>query len=966
MDSLLIAFYAPNDPFQTQVPASNDPCNPSDAYQLSFTLPILDAHVTTAGAMGTTSYVSFKLSPGRDSAIATWALSFNTTPAAMFATVRYVTAGASVCLAQPTYDHLIILDTSALRASRTNATETATLIASSNMTALATGTLPGSLFASATPYLGPSTAGGGIFPPILPGPSTTDTPDSSLTKPAVVAVAVACSVGVLAAAAVAIFVLYRRRHLKKNTPTVPPLLPGGDAAGDEDSPFITTTETLEHNFIGGEEGKKVSTDDDQEWMSSLNRSQHVPPPYFHRDASGGPETAERAAAEHHHHHYLSVPKINLQVHVVNGATTTEQDPFADPFDDSQVTLLRTKSSGGSSYPDATKSLDEEHFPTLHRRSGPDSSTTADFASSAAIRDEYAVQVAARFRIEMQQPYHEDSDEDSEESLHGLRPKPSSGGKRVGHRKRRTSCASGQTGTSTGTDEGGGIVQNSKRTQMQQGTPTFDGTADNHEDLARTVQTILRTLCPLSIAANASLVVSVIIIKKLHKPLNYLQGLLSISEIIVAINLMVGTSAISQGALCTALGIFYQFFAVGQSCWNVIISFYCYVLVTSGIKDADAYWSYFMIYGWGVPALFTSLLFVAQAAMGRSGPLFGDALYTCWISSEYSELRLALFFDVIWVHFFILMALYIRMFHAAKRMQNDIESLDVIHASNSGRLSAKEAVPSSGVAVASSTSLTRMPGTNPVFFVQQSNVPSIAGDDIKKSNGNITPGESNSSLNNGSLGNLQHARLQSAQSRETLTSDSRFSARISFQPSLLAQAGQVRDRPVSAYSGITAHAVPLDASCGPKSGSTSNLNYIGVSGHVVQSTVDRYQSSQHDLRALQLRNSLAAVGKSASVSNMSLSAVQGGHRHTTALRQEWQSAYSIDRQDTPTSKHPEIICTPVGESKVSSNNSMASTLKDTRFLLAQPTAAIPSLPYRSEINSCTKILIRAVAIGCGHV
>ncbi|KAI8835014.1 hypothetical protein BJ741DRAFT_608880 [Chytriomyces cf. hyalinus JEL632] len=502
--------------------------------------------------------------------------------------------------------------------------------------------------------------------------------------------------------------------------------------------------------------------------------------------------------------------------------------------------------------------------------------------------------------------------------------------------------------------------------MQQGTPAFDGTPDDHEDLARTVQTILRTLCPLSIAANASLVVSVIIIKKLHKPLNYLQGLLSISEIIVAINLMIGTSAISQGALCTALGIFYQFFAVGQSCWNVIISFYCYVLVTSGIKDADAYWNYFMIYGWGVPALFTASLFVAQATMGRSGPLFGDALYTCWISSEYSELRLALFFDVIWVHFFILMALYIRMFHAAKRMQNDIESLDIIHANNSGRLSAKEALSSSVVAVASSTSLNRVPGTNPVFFVQQSNVPSIAGDDIKKSNGNITPGGSNSSLNNSSLGNLQHGRLQSAQSRETLTSDSRFSTRISFQPSLHAQTGQLRDRPVSAYSGVTVHAVPFDASCASKSESTSNLNSMGVSGHVVQSTIDRYQFSQHDLRALQLRNSLAAIGKSASASNMSLSAVQGGHRHTTALRQEWRSAYSIDRQDTPTPKHPEIICTPVGESKVSSNNSMASSYKDARFLLAQPAAVIPSLPFRSEINSCTKILIRAVAIGCGHV
>ncbi|KAJ3237994.1 hypothetical protein HDU81_008602 [Chytriomyces hyalinus] len=91
----------------------------------------------------------------------------------------------------------------------------------------------------------------------------------------------------------------------------------------------------------------------------------------------------------------------------------------------------------------------------------------------------------------------------------------------------------------------------------------------------------------------------------------------------------------------------------------IISLYVYLSIIYRQGVAERYWYYYHGYTWGMSALFTGLLFVMEAVYKR-GPIFGDATFECWISPNYPDLRINLFYLPLWVHSAFIFAMYARI------------------------------------------------------------------------------------------------------------------------------------------------------------------------------------------------------------------------------------------------------------------------------------------------------------------
>ncbi|KAJ3074676.1 hypothetical protein HDU98_010566 [Podochytrium sp. JEL0797] len=179
-----------------------------------------------------------------------------------------------------------------------------------------------------------------------------------------------------------------------------------------------------------------------------------------------------------------------------------------------------------------------------------------------------------------------------------------------------------------------------------------------------------TLCPFSIASNIGLLVCVATTKKFHKTLNYFQCCLACSEAYISIMWAVGNSVSGNEGLCTFFGSTHQFFINSSSCWSFLIPLYSYMIIMYSSGTADDLWYFFHAYGWGVPAILTVLTFVFQAAWSR-GNIMGDATYQCWISSQYPELRIALFYVPLWIHFGLIIAIFACIFAKIRYVEKQL-------------------------------------------------------------------------------------------------------------------------------------------------------------------------------------------------------------------------------------------------------------------------------------------------------
>ncbi|KAJ3240677.1 hypothetical protein HDU78_002210 [Chytriomyces hyalinus] len=172
--------------------------------------------------------------------------------------------------------------------------------------------------------------------------------------------------------------------------------------------------------------------------------------------------------------------------------------------------------------------------------------------------------------------------------------------------------------------------------------------------------IIRVFCSISVLLNLCLVAFVVALERFHKPMSYLQANLAGLEIIQASIYIIGNEiAKTSPTTCFYVGIFGQLVANGTTFMNLNISLYVYLSVIYRRGVAERYWYYYHAYVWGMSALLTGLAFVMQAVRKR-GPVFGDSTFECWISAEYPDLRIDLFYLPLWINSAFIFAIYARI------------------------------------------------------------------------------------------------------------------------------------------------------------------------------------------------------------------------------------------------------------------------------------------------------------------
>ncbi|KAI8836428.1 hypothetical protein BJ741DRAFT_605440 [Chytriomyces cf. hyalinus JEL632] len=172
--------------------------------------------------------------------------------------------------------------------------------------------------------------------------------------------------------------------------------------------------------------------------------------------------------------------------------------------------------------------------------------------------------------------------------------------------------------------------------------------------------IIRVIGSMSVFLNLCLIACVSALDRFHKPISYLQANLAVLEIIQASIYIIGNEiAKTSPTTCFHVGIFGQLFANATTFMNLNISLYVYLSIIYRRGVAERYWYHYHGYTWGMSALLTGLAFVMQAVRKR-GPVFGDATFECWISVEYPELRIDLFYLPLWINSAFIFAIYARI------------------------------------------------------------------------------------------------------------------------------------------------------------------------------------------------------------------------------------------------------------------------------------------------------------------
>ncbi|TPX64577.1 hypothetical protein CcCBS67573_g08376 [Chytriomyces confervae] len=172
--------------------------------------------------------------------------------------------------------------------------------------------------------------------------------------------------------------------------------------------------------------------------------------------------------------------------------------------------------------------------------------------------------------------------------------------------------------------------------------------------------IMRAFGSISVFLNLSLIACVLVLERFHKPISYLQANLAGLEIIQASIYIIGNEiAVTSPITCFYVGIAAQFFFNAATFMNFNISLYVYLSIIYRRGVVERYWYYYHGYTWGMSTLLTGLAFVMQAVHKR-GAVFGDSTFECWISEEYPESRIELFYLPLWINSAFIFAIHARI------------------------------------------------------------------------------------------------------------------------------------------------------------------------------------------------------------------------------------------------------------------------------------------------------------------
>ncbi|KAI9341712.1 hypothetical protein BDR26DRAFT_933924 [Obelidium mucronatum] len=195
------------------------------------------------------------------------------------------------------------------------------------------------------------------------------------------------------------------------------------------------------------------------------------------------------------------------------------------------------------------------------------------------------------------------------------------------------------------------------------------TADENNQL----RLAMHVVCPVALLANILLLVSLLRQARHRKSIGTMQGILAVADIALSIDFALGNQIASNEPLCTVIGAVHQFFLYVGSSWSFLVSLYCFLSVTYSNRTADQYWTRYYLYGFGLPFLFTAILFVLQAGLGR-GNVIGDATFVCWISAAYPEIRIGLWFPTLWLHFLLSLVMFARIFFIIRTTKGGIDEI----------------------------------------------------------------------------------------------------------------------------------------------------------------------------------------------------------------------------------------------------------------------------------------------------
>ncbi|KAJ3075673.1 hypothetical protein HDU98_007230 [Podochytrium sp. JEL0797] len=191
----------------------------------------------------------------------------------------------------------------------------------------------------------------------------------------------------------------------------------------------------------------------------------------------------------------------------------------------------------------------------------------------------------------------------------------------------------------------------------------------------TLQMAMHVVSSISCVACVTVLMAVWRVPRLQTMVNYMFCCLISCDFFLSLAFSFGTIALTDelSTMCFIQGIMVQFFFIASSSWNFLISLHCYIVISSDgdvrvAKNGGRY----HLFAWGSATLLTCALFIAKAILKR-GEIIGNATLECWISEQYSELRLAFFYMILWVEYLVIIGLYVAVYfkiHAMAQATND--------------------------------------------------------------------------------------------------------------------------------------------------------------------------------------------------------------------------------------------------------------------------------------------------------
>ncbi|KAI8609004.1 hypothetical protein BC830DRAFT_891082 [Chytriomyces sp. MP71] len=196
-------------------------------------------------------------------------------------------------------------------------------------------------------------------------------------------------------------------------------------------------------------------------------------------------------------------------------------------------------------------------------------------------------------------------------------------------------------------------------------------------------------------------------KSLQTPINYLVCWMEMADFIISVCLGLGLAPLGNAIACYAQGIFVEFSFVAAANWNFVIALHCYLTVCSkksSVSGNDRIFICYHLYAWGTAVFFTGSMFLVEKVLQR-GPIIGSATLECWISSNYKEYRVYLFYAMLWVQFVVGLILYFLVF-----LKVNAQAKTMVSSSSTGLTKSKKVIVMKAVAFAAVQFISWLPAS----------------------------------------------------------------------------------------------------------------------------------------------------------------------------------------------------------------------------------------------------------------